>query len=183
MIIYRELDQILSNYCRTGFHVLEIGGESKGYLNLNNNITVIRTNVRKLEGLDCIADGQALPFNNNHFDLVFMVAVDYYIPNIELAFSEIYRVLKPEGFFINATYTLQNLQRQAMYDPFVVSTLSNSSHFALSDKVGFKSWTECIANNAPNSVLKKFIWSFCPRQIKLYFSQWRVFINQKMIVN
>jgi SAM-dependent methyltransferase len=134
---------------------------------------------KRLDGLDCIADGQALPFKNGQFDLVFMVAVDYYIPNIELSFYEIYRVLKPEGFFINATYTQENLERQARHDPFVATTLSTSNYLALSDRIGFETWIKHIVNNVPKNVFKKIIWSLFPRQIKLRFSQWRVFINKR----
>src|SRR3954471_20960315 len=44
-----------------------------------------------------VCDGESLPFENNSFDVVFGHAVLHHIPDLERAFSEFRRVLKPGG--------------------------------------------------------------------------------------
>ena len=63
-----------------------------------------------LDGIDAIVDAADLPFPEEEFDVVFMVATDYYVHNIEKNVKEVSRVLKPEGIFINATYKTSNLK-------------------------------------------------------------------------
>lgn len=43
------------------------------------------------------ADATALPFPDNHFDIVVSTQVAEYVPDIEAFSSEVYRVLKPDG--------------------------------------------------------------------------------------
>ena len=47
-----------------------------------------------------VGDAHNLEFNNNTFDLIYMRNVIHYIDNHGLAFSEIYRCLKPGGYFL-----------------------------------------------------------------------------------
>lgn len=49
------------------------------------------------------ADIQALPFPDEHFDLVIANMMLYHVPDLPLALSEVSRVLKPEGRFFCAT--------------------------------------------------------------------------------
>src|SRR3954453_10275445 len=44
-----------------------------------------------------VCDAESLPFDNNSFDVVFGHAVLHHIPDLERAFSEFRRVLKPGG--------------------------------------------------------------------------------------
>jgi 2-polyprenyl-3-methyl-5-hydroxy-6-metoxy-1,4-benzoquinol methylase len=53
-----------------------------------------------------VADGQALPFDANRFDLVIANAVMYHIPDLDLALTEVGRVLSPDGVFIATTFEL-----------------------------------------------------------------------------
>ncbi len=48
------------------------------------------------EGL-CVADGEALPFGDGHFDLVYAHGVIQYAANPERLVAEAHRVLKPDG--------------------------------------------------------------------------------------
>lgn len=57
----------------------------------------------KALGLDVtgqVADAEALPFDNETFDLVIGHAVLHHIPDVELAFREFIRVLRPGGRFV-----------------------------------------------------------------------------------
>ncbi len=61
-----------------------------------------QTNARAIRGGRCEirqADVCSLPFENDSFDIVTAFETVYFWQNIEMAFSEIYRVLKSEGVF------------------------------------------------------------------------------------
>ena len=47
-----------------------------------------------------IGDAHKLEFDNHTFDLIYMRNVIHYIDNPDLVFSEIYRCLKPSGYFL-----------------------------------------------------------------------------------
>ena len=47
-----------------------------------------------------IGDAHKLEFDNHTFDLIYMRNVIHYIDNPNLVFSEIYRCLKPSGYFL-----------------------------------------------------------------------------------
>ncbi|MDO8873699.1 MAG: class I SAM-dependent methyltransferase [Methanoregula sp.] len=56
-------------------------------------------------------DGQVLPFKENSFDFVFMIAALYQIKTPELLIKEVSRVLKPRGQFIVFDYNKPRLIR------------------------------------------------------------------------
>lgn len=51
-----------------------------------------------------VADAEALPFNDNQFDLVYSWGVLHHTPDTKGAFKEVYRVLKPNGLFRGMIY-------------------------------------------------------------------------------
>ncbi|MFZ4801702.1 MAG: class I SAM-dependent methyltransferase [Chlorobium sp.] len=51
----------------------------------------------------CIAEAEDLPFLNQTFDVVSAYAVIHHLHSLQPAFEEIYRVLKPGGFFYTDT--------------------------------------------------------------------------------
>jgi len=52
-------------------------------------------------GIDArLADAHALPFQDDSFELIYMRNVVHYLDDPELAFSEIYRCLKQNGYFL-----------------------------------------------------------------------------------
>ncbi len=65
----------------------------------------IRTIFRKGGMKFHFVDGKAtkLPFKRNSFDAVFIIDVIEHVPDEDKALKEIYRVLKPGGFFIAST--------------------------------------------------------------------------------
>lgn len=54
---------------------------------------------RGITVLDGIAEN--LPLENEKFDLVLMVTTLCFLDDVKKAFSEVYRILKPEGYFVN----------------------------------------------------------------------------------
>src|SRR3989339_2266359 len=47
-------------------------------------------------------DGDIIPYSNNYFDTVVSNCVLEHIPNVKSSLSEIYRVLKPGGYFVSS---------------------------------------------------------------------------------
>lgn len=50
-----------------------------------------------------IVDVQHIPYENNSFDVVIANHMLYHVINVDRALSEIYRILKPEGYFYAST--------------------------------------------------------------------------------
>lgn len=159
--------------------VLEIGGIPDGYLKDHATRCVLRTNTYHVPGLDALVDAQFLPFPSQTFDLVFMVAVDYYIPDLEKAFREIYRVSKPGATFINASYTKRTLDFHKKIDLIALHSLKTSEYLNFYAKVGFAATVLKILNNPPRNQIKRFIWTMLPRALLIFHSQWRIFICKK----
>lgn len=67
-------------------------------------IDALKANAERLDlKVDAqVADAEALPFENRSFDLVLGHAVLHHIPDLEKAFSEFYRVLRPGGLIVFA---------------------------------------------------------------------------------
>lgn len=112
---------------RDGMNILEVGcGDGtlwKG-LNIPEKISLTLTDisegmirdVRKVFGEDrkylrlLSCDCQAVPFEDNTFDLVVANHVLFYCGDVEKACREIYRVLKPGGRVIAATYGKHHME-------------------------------------------------------------------------
>ena len=58
------------------------------------------------------ADGTHLPFEDDSFSMVFNFAVFHHIPNWQQAVAEVYRVLKPNGYFL-----IEDLYQMAICNP------------------------------------------------------------------
>jgi ubiquinone/menaquinone biosynthesis C-methylase UbiE len=67
-------------------------------------VEVAKRNARELgfEVEGRVADAERLPYDDNTFDIVIGHAVLHHIPDLDLAFTEILRVLKPGGRFVFA---------------------------------------------------------------------------------
>jgi len=58
----------------------------------------------KERGIEVIVgEAENMPYNNQTFDFAIMVAVDPFVKNIEKVYSEIYRILKPDGKLVVGT--------------------------------------------------------------------------------
>ena len=55
--------------------------------------------IKGIKVVDSVAEN--LPFKDGSFDLVLMVTTLCFLDDVKKAFSEVYRILKPDGFFIN----------------------------------------------------------------------------------
>lgn len=96
-------------------------------------ITFAKEGVRKVTGIDAsdemiglakkrlesdhrdnveflVADGANLPFENNSFDVVFSNFVIVHFKDLYVPFDEVFRVLKPGGFFVASLNTAEGLE-------------------------------------------------------------------------
>ena len=71
----------------------------KKYIN-NNCLTLLLENINN-----------KTTFENEMFDVIYTVNTIYFWDDIQICFSEIKRILKPNGIFINAIYTKKQLDK------------------------------------------------------------------------
>ena len=62
-----------------------------------------------------VVDVQAIPFDDNSFDAVLANHMLYHVPDLSQAFSEIRRVLRPQGKFYATTNGTAHLQEIRMF--------------------------------------------------------------------
>ncbi len=90
-----------------------------------------------------VIDIQYIPFENEHFDVVIANMMLYHVPDLQLALSEVRRVLKSNGTFYAATYGEHG----------IIEFLSKSLHaYGVTDKVN-KHFT---LQNGPDILRKHF---------------------------
>jgi ubiquinone/menaquinone biosynthesis C-methylase UbiE len=86
-------------------------------------LATLKANAARL-GLDVhtrVADAEALPFEDETFDLVFGHAVLHHLPDLEQAFSEFHRVLRPGGTLVFAGEPSRVGDRLAAYPKLAAS--------------------------------------------------------------
>jgi len=95
--------------CGTGFFTLNLklaGVLDEGHVTdlSPGMVEVAQRNARSLgfEMAGRVADAERLPYDDDSFDLVIGHAVLHHIPDVEQAFREVLRVLKPGGRFVFA---------------------------------------------------------------------------------
>jgi ubiquinone/menaquinone biosynthesis C-methylase UbiE len=111
--------------CGTGFFTLNLklaGVLDEGHVTdlSPGMVEVAERNARGLgfEVQGQVADAEKLPYEDNSFDLVLGHAVLHHIPDLDAAFAEILRVLRPGGRFVfageptrNGDYVARRLSR------------------------------------------------------------------------
>ena len=126
-----------------------------------------------------------IPFDDHFFDLVFMVATDYFIEQIDLALFEINRILKSPGQLIIFTYKKSTLKKlkSMNYRNGINSFTLHSSHYLQNHRdYGYTSQTKMVnlPNNVPESKIKKLFYKVTPNRLKLCRSPWVAFTLKKL---
>ncbi len=101
--------KILEVGCGAGFDAYNITKEGAIYTGIditpeNIDRTTTHLSFFNLGGEILEADAEKLPFNGSEFDIVFSNGVLHHTPDMEQAFSEVYRVLKGNGKFYVILY-------------------------------------------------------------------------------
>jgi ubiquinone/menaquinone biosynthesis C-methylase UbiE len=118
--------------------------------NLSNQVQVLNAN------------GERLPFENNSFDVVLSECAFSLMSDQEEAASEIWRVLKPEGWFILTDIILKGKAEQEFTNktalPFCLAgSRSVEDYFHLFNQTGFN--TYCVEDHSDK--LKDFFFQLC----------------------
>ena len=102
--------------------------------------------IAQKRGIEVInATAEELPFENSQFELVLMVTTICFVDNLDLAFREIYRILKPDGYlmigFVDRDSSLGKLYQQHKENNlfYKIATFYSTKEVVYSlSKVGFK---------------------------------------------
>ena len=183
MYIYKEIESILNNVCKPNFSVLEIGGVKGGYLSSRQDISLIVSNINEKEDIDIVIDATNIPLKAESQDLIFMVAADYFIKDIEKAHKEFSRVLREGGHLIIASYkeeTLTHLKDVNKKTYNIESYVYSENDYVTRLKSnGLTVEVKNIINNPPSSLIKRIVWFLLPRNKKITRSPWKIYICQK----
>jgi len=100
--------RILDFGCGEGFFAELVFGKKKINVGLdlfnNKRVKEAKKNIYKKISL---YDGGTIPYPNNYFNTVVSNCVLEHIPNVKFSLNEVYRVLKPGGFFLTSVMTDQ----------------------------------------------------------------------------
>ncbi|EKE14082.1 MAG: methyltransferase type 11 [uncultured bacterium] len=95
--------KVLDFGCGEGFFAELIFGKDKIDVGLdlfnNKRVEEVKNNIYKKISL---YDGGTIPYPNNYFNTVVSNCVLEHIPNVKFSLKEVYRVLKPGGFFLTS---------------------------------------------------------------------------------
>lgn len=123
VIKYGKIDSystVLDIGCGTGRFPLSLFSISKcSLLGVDISLEMLREASLKDKGriVDWIhGDGQRLPFPNDIFDCVYLTFVLHHVENRDLAFEEIYRVLKKGGRCVILTTSHSQIRRHVLND-------------------------------------------------------------------
>lgn len=112
-----------------------------------------------------LGDIESLPLNENTTDLVLSNCVLNLVPDKDLAFKEIYRVLKPGGKFCISDIVLEGelspvlAESAAMYVGCVTGAMQKSDYMNIIKKSGFNNGQikESRQLELPDELLKKYL--------------------------
>ena len=103
---YKKLikGRILDFGCSEGFFAQTVFGKNKINVGLDlfNNERIKEAKKEKVYKKITLYDGNKIPYPDNYFNTVVSNCVLEHIPNIKLSLKEIYRVLKPGGYFLTS---------------------------------------------------------------------------------
>ena len=155
--------------------ILEIGAanDSKYLLN-QSNITIVRSNLDKSLNNVSHFPADRIPYDDNYFDMVFMVAVDYLINDLEKSIIEITRVLKPHGRIIIFSYKNKVINRLLKMN-YCLSDIYYK--FVESGKLIYSE--NHIENFYNRGKIRNMFYNILPRLARKYRSPWLVRILNK----
>lgn len=118
-------------------------------------------NIAKQRGIEVtISTAENMPYPNESFDFAIMVAVDPFVEDIEKVYSEIYRILKPEGRLILGTLHKEGAAAQQYMTMTDNEVYKNAQFHTVSETIeqlktgGFAAFNTCqtLFSLHPNKV-------------------------------
>ena len=111
-------DRVLDFGCGNGRLAGFLGGEYKHYVGVDISKNLIdiakqRYHSENISFVKLSSDFSSLPFKDNQFDIIFSIAVFHHFPSGKYTsevFSELHRVLKPDGKIVIAVWNLWRKQ-------------------------------------------------------------------------
>lgn len=160
----KEGDRVLDAGCGNG-RLSEIFQKIKAdYIGLDSSPALIRLAKRLYPGHKfIIGDVTNLPFAENSFDAVFCVAVFQHLPSKELrlkALNSIYRVLKPNGFFIMTNWNLWQKEFKGLRNKYNLKKV-----FGL-NKMDFNDILKTWKSPAGEVLAERYLHAFSLREIE-----------------
>ncbi len=110
---YEFVENILKENYKKGDKVLEIAAGGAVYRDIFHDYIatdLVSTSYAKEGDIDVYCDARDLPFEDDKFDMAFVVAALYQIPDTDRVLREINRVLKAGGIFIIFDYNKKRTQ-------------------------------------------------------------------------
>jgi ubiquinone/menaquinone biosynthesis C-methylase UbiE len=170
-VYYRSIDKYLANLIEFRSttlkqNILEIGADSSKYLLNQKNLSLIRSNIKSLPNVE-VFSAESIPYPNSYFDLVFMVAVDYLMDNLELALIEIIRVTKLNGLVVIFSYKDSVLNRFGVDVGYI-----ENIYYKIGKNHSYTS--EFIDNSYERTRIKSIFFNLLPTTLKRLRSPWIV---------
>lgn len=110
----------LSKKCGSINTMIDIGCGNSPFIDKFLAKNIILTDIEKRGDVDFISDAQALPIKNDYLDLVLFTEVLEHIKDENFTLFEIYRIIKPGGWFVISV-------------PFL---------FGIHERVDYRRWTD-----------------------------------------
>ncbi len=108
-VLFQKYNKLIKNKildfgCGEGFFAELVFGKNiiNVGLDLFNNNRIEEAKKEKIYKNIILYNGNTIPFPNNYFNTVISNCVLEHIPDIKLSLKEIYRVLKPGGYFLTS---------------------------------------------------------------------------------
>ncbi len=97
-------------------------------------------------------DVSAMPFADNAFSIAYTINTVYFWEDLHRAMTEIRRVLKPDGLFVNAFYTAETLSRFS-HTRFGYKRLTVEQLTAAGNDAGFSVRAETVLGGSASCLL------------------------------
>ncbi len=145
-----DLGSGAGNDCFVARAIVGVNGKVTGLDFTEAMITKARLNNQKLgyENVEFVqGDIESMPFSDNEFDVIVSNCVLNLVPDKTKAFSEIMRVLKPDGHFCVSDVVIKGELPQAlkddavMYAGCVAGALDINEYLRIIEEQGFKDLT------------------------------------------
>ena len=91
-------------------------------------------------------DAQHIPFADDYFDFVYMTDVIHHVPDIDTMFSEIYRIVKPEGQVCIVTQSHRQIEQRPIVQFFPDTAMVDKARYPDIDQIVGAASTQLLSD-------------------------------------